>query len=691
MTEPPAGADPLLDCRATSVDSLGVNAKRRIAELRQRIERADDLYYNRGEPELTDTEYDALFRELGALEQEHPELLLPGSPTRRVGAPLAKGSRFESAEHLAPMLSIESLTEAEQVVEFEARIRRYLDLAEDEVLHYAVEPKFDGVSANLLYENGQLVRGLSRGDGVAGEVITQNLRTIRNIPLRLHTDSPPPRIEVRGEVILSRTAFEELRQRTETTTDTPFRNARNAVAGTLKLLDPAIVAQRRLEFICWGIGHADGLAAETYAQVHGALSEFGFKVADLEVVDSTDGILAFHRRLEEQRSEIEYEMDGIVAKINRLDLQRRLGRTARSPRWMLAYKFAAKSADTIVTEIRSQVGRTGAVTPVAELEPVELAGVTVRRATLHNWVLLADRDVREGDHVIIQRAGDVIPEVVSVHLDRRPEDSRPVQPPERCPSCDSPLQLEGAHLYCQNVECAAQLKGRIVHLASRRALDIDRLGPKYVDQLIAAGLIRTLEDVFALPEHKDEILALERWAERSYEKLTSELERAAQPSFDRFLYGLGIRHVGEQTARDLADAFENLDQLSSADEDALIEVDGVGPEVAKSIHAFFALPANLRFFEAIEAKGVAPRPVAHQKPAGPLAGRVFCFTGSFQHLSRDEARALATDHGAKTTTSITKKVTDVVIGEKAGSKADKARDLGLTVHSESEFLELVAK
>lgn len=662
----------------------------RITELRQLIRQADELYYNRGESDLTDAQYDELFAELRSLEQQHPELVAPDSPTQRVGAPLPKGSRFETAEHLAPMLSIESLTSAEQVEDFDGRVRRQLDLSDDEPVRYAVEPKFDGVSANLLYEDGQLVRGTSRGDGTAGEVVTQNLRTIRNIPLQLATSSPPARIEIRGEVIIGRTAFQALRAKAETTTDTPFRNARNAAAGTLKLLDPSIVARRGLEFIFWGVGHASELEVETYAEVYRMVADMGFKVADpFELVDSVDGILDYHRRLEERRDEIEYEMDGIVAKVDLLELQRRLGRTARTPRWMLAYKFAPKTADTVVVDIRSQVGRTGAVTPVAELEPVDLAGVTVKRASLHNWNLLAERDVRKDDHVVIQRAGDVIPEIVSVHLDKRPAGSRAAEAPESCPSCDAQLQHEGAHLYCLNIECVAQLKGRIVHLASRRALDIDRLGPKYVDQLIAEGLINTLEDVFTLPEKRDEILELERWGERSFLKLESELERAKQPAFDRFINSLGIRHVGEQTARDLADAFEDIDALSSTDEDSLIEVDGVGPEVAKSIQAFFSLDGNQRFLRALKDAGMKPRAVASTPSGGPLSGKVFCFTGSLQQVTRDEAQALAKGQGAETSSSVTKKVTDVVIGEKAGTKAEKARKLGLTLHSEAEFLAMV--
>ncbi len=661
-------------------------------QLAAQIERANEQYYNEAAPELTDAEFDALFAELRALEVEHPELAQEDSPTRRVGAPLPKGSRFETGAHLMPMLSIESLQSEEQVAEFDARVRKFLELAEDgPPVRYAVEPKLDGVSANLLYENGVLVRGLSRGDGSRGEDVTRNLRTVGNIPLALGGERWPARIEVRGEVILSRAAFDRLRDRQETTTDTPFRNARNSVAGTLKLLDPAVVARRQLDFIAWGTGHVEGLPAESYEEVRAALLEYGFTAADpFAVVDGVDGVVAYHHELEEQREQFDYEMDGIVAKVARLDWQRQLGRTARTPRWVLAYKFAARQGDTVVVAIRAQVGRTGAITPVAEFEPLELAGVTVQRASLHNWGLLAERDVRVGDHVVLQRAGDVIPEVVRVHLDRRPATAVRPEPPGECPSCGAKPELDGAHLYCVNLDCPAQLKGRIVHLAGRRALDIDRLGPKYVDQLMEAGLLSTLEDVFVLPGRRDELLALERWGERSFDRLAAEIEKAKRPTLARFLNALGIRRVGEQTAKDLANALETLDAVRAADEDDLLAVDGVGPEVAKSIRAFFALPANQRFLAEALAAGLQVRGAAAPSGEGVLTGRVICFTGGLATMSRDEARARVEAMGASTATSVTKKVTDVVIGGKAGSKVEKARKLGIRVLDEEQFKALLA-
>ena len=670
-----------------------MDTQSRITELRTQIREADHEYYNLGVPTLTDSQYDERFRELQALEEAHPELLTKDSPTARVGAPLPGGDAVSKSSHLAPMLSIESLTSAVEVREFDERARKHLGFEDDEDLElvYATEPKFDGVSANLLYENGLLVRALSRGDGTEGEDITNNIRTIRNVPLKLRGDGPfPTRIEIRGEVILSRKSFEDLQSQVETTTDTAFRNPRNAVAGSLKLLDPEIVRRRKLDFICWGVGHVEGLDVDTYDQLQAKLAEFGLKTAEqFRVVSSVDEILAFHRDLESRRDELDYEMDGIVAKINKLELQRRLGRRARAPRWILAYKFAPRRALTRVLGITAQVGRTGAITPVAELDPVELAGVTVKRATLHNWDLMQERDVRKNDAVEIERAGDVIPAVTKVFTEQRDTKSKQYPTPTKCPVCATEVEKDGAFLYCVNLECAAQIQGRIVHMASRRALDIDRLGPKYVDQLLEAGLIKSPEDIFTLPDRKDAILELERWGERSYDKMVEEIEKAKHPIFSRFLYALGIRHVGETTAKDLASVFETLEDLEVADEEQLQQVDGVGEEVAKSITKFFALEGNKRFFNSARDAGLQ---ILRQKQQdGPLSGRTFCFTGGLNAISRDEAHALVESLGAKTSKSVTKKISDVVAGEKSGSKAEKAKKLELNIMTEDDFLKLVGR
>lgn len=663
----------------------------RVEQLRRQLDDAASRYYTSGDSPLGDAEYDALWKELVALEEAHPELRSPDSPTQRIGAPLPKGSTLAQAEHLMPMLSIDSQMSAAEAREFDERARKALQLEEGSTLRWAVEPKFDGVSASLLFEDGVLARGLSRGDGSRGEDVTHNLRTIRSLPLRLHGDGPfPARLEVRGEVIFAREAFEALRTRAATSADTPFRNARNTAAGTLKLLDPRLVAKRGLEFIAWGIGHAEGFAPASYAALREGLERFGFTVSRwFELVDGIEGVIRFHDELEARRDEIPYELDGIVAKVDDMELQRRLGRTARTPRWALAYKFAPRRATTRILSITAQVGRTGAVTPVAELEPVEIAGVTVRRATLHNWELLAARDVRVNDSVEVQRAGDVIPEVVEVHVGRRDASSQAVIPPQRCPTCDSALETAGAFRYCVNLECKDQLRGRVVHLASRRALDIEGLGPERVDRLMAAGLIERLEDVFTLPSKRAAFVELEGFGERSHEKLAAAIEGAKRPSLARFLAALGIRQVGEQTARDLATAFGDLDRLAAASEEELLQVHGIGEEVAKSVRRFFALEENRRFLAALAAAGVQPQ--RNESIDGPLLGRVFCFTGGLTSMSRDEARQAVEALGAKTLPSVTKQVTDVVAGDKAGSKLDKARRLGLAVLEESEFLDLIGR
>ncbi len=677
---------------------MTASARKRIGELRKELERASELYYNHGSSDLSDSDYDARWAELVELETAHPDLVTPDSPTQRVGAPLPKGSSFDKADHLVPMLSIESLTNEEEVREFDARARKSLASDDDEEeereeapLHWVAEPKLDGVSANLLYENGEFVRGLSRGDGTTGEDITQNLRTIRNLPLRLAIDDPPARIEVRGEVIMNRDAFARLQAESETTQDTPFRNARNTVAGTLKLLDPRTVARRPLDFICFGIGHAEGLEVASHSELRDLLDRSGFTLATpYEQSEGIDGVVAYRDRLEADRDEMPYEMDGIVAKLDSVEEQHRLGRTARAPRWALAFKFAPRRATTRVLGITAQVGRTGKITPVAELEPVEIAGVTVRRATLHNWGLLDERDVRVDDHVEIERAGDVIPAVVEVHSDKRDKKSRKQKPPTECPTCASALEPEGAFLYCINLDCPDQLKGRIVHFASRRALDIRRLGEKYVDQLIDAGLVKRLEDVYTLPDRKAEVLALDRWGEKSYDNLVEELDRAKSPPLAKFVLALGIRHVGEQTAKDLADEFDTLDALRNADEEALVGVHGVGEEVAASLIHFFALEETGRFLDAAFAAGLSIESSA--APAGgSLDGMTFCFTGGMTRMTRDAARALVEEHGARTSSSITKKVTHVVAGEGAGSKLAKAEKLGLEVLTEDEFLEIVER
>lgn len=668
-----------------------MTAKQEIESLRAQIRTADDQYYNRGHSDISDAEYDALFVRLRKLEAAHPDLVTPDSPTQRVGAPLPKGGSFPTRKHLAPMGSIESIMAAEDVREFCARAQKLLALPDGETIRWSCEPKLDGASANLLYEHGELACGLSRGDGEQGEDLTANLRTIRNLPLRLCGDGPfPARIEVRGEVIMSRRGFQALQEREETSAEGQFRNARNTVAGTLKLQDPRVVKRRPLDFIAFAVGHVEGAEFGTHAELRAQLAAWGFQVAEpFRVVDGTDGVLAFRDELEAARDELPYELDGIVAKVDRSDWQTQLGRTSRTPRWALAYKFAPRLAQTRVLAIGAQVGRTGAVTPVAHLEPVDLAGVTVRNASLHNWALLKERDVRQGDLVEIQRAGDVIPEVVRVIADARPHDSQPATPPASCPSCDGPLQEEGKFVYCSNLDCPDQLVGRIVHLAGRRAFDIEGLGPKQVEQLVAARLVASVEDVFALAAKKPQLLELERWGEKSTQNLLDRIESCRTPTLARFLHGIGIRHVGETTAKDLAAHFGSLDALAAANAEALMAVDGVGEEVAAAVVEFFGSPKNRATLQALAAAGVQPQTQA-ATGGGPLAGRVFVFTGGLSTMSRDDAKAKVEALGARTAGSVGKKVTDVVAGADAGSKLEKAQALGLNILDEAAFTALLA-
>jgi DNA ligase (NAD+) len=681
-----------LTTRGRDTTNGAVNPADELEELRQRIRAADDQYYNEGESELTDAQYDELFVQLRKLEAAHPELVTEESPTQSVGAPLPRGGAFETQEHLTQMGSLESLMQPGDVDAFVARARKLLELSEEDELHWSCEPKLDGVSANLLYEDGVLIRGLSRGDGQTGEDLSRNLRTIRNLPARLAGAGPfPARIEIRGEVILSKRGFAALQKREETSSEGTFRNARNTVAGTLKLLDPRVVKRRPLDFLAFAVGHLEGAAFATHTALREQLSAWGFTVAEpATTAKSLAEVHAYHDDLEAQRDELPYEMDGAVAKVDLVEHQQTLGRTSRTPRWALAYKFQPRLARSRVEKIGAQVGRTGAVTPVAHLEPTELAGVTVRNASLHNWALLAERDVREGDVVEIQRAGDVIPEVVRVFEDERGPGSTPAAPPQTCPVCANPLQPEGKFLYCVNIDCHAQLVGRIVHLASRRAFDIEGLGPKQVEQLVEAQLVRSVEDVFSLRGHQKQLLELDRWGTRSTQNLLKQIDARKQPPLARFLNGIGIRHVGETTAKDLAGHFGTLDRLRAATNAELLAVDGVGDEVAKGVLEFFALEKNEQTMAALHEAGVHPQ-AAERVEGGPLAGRVFVFTGGLNTMSRDDAKEQVEALGAKAVTGVSKKVTDVVAGEDAGSKLAKAEKLGLRIHTEEEFQAILAK
>ncbi len=662
-------------------------AKKRIEALATEIRAHDVRYYRHDRPTISDAAYDALFRELKALEEEHPDLRPPDSPTLRVGGALRTG--FRKVRHVRPMLSLDSIMDEGAVREFDARVLRALEV---DVVEYVAEPKFDGLSVELVYEGGVFVNGATRGDGEVGEDITENLRTIRAIPLRLDGGlGKSATIAVRGEALMPLAEFAALNQRLIAANDEPFANPRNAAAGTVRQLDPSITASRRLDFYAYEVAQSDGARWGTQLDMLDALRGAGFHVEkDLCRCAGIDEAIAFHARMMAKRDTLRYEIDGVVIKVNRRDWQELLGMRSRSPRWAIAFKFPPRIEVTQVVEIVVQVGRTGKLTPVAALKPVDVSGVTVSRATLHNEDEVLRKDVRVGDTVRIRRAGDVIPEVVEVLPGKRPRGTKPFAMPAKCPVCGAAVERTGAYHVCTNgLSCPAQLQGHVVHFASRGAMDIVGLGEKTVEQLIAKALVRDLSDLYHLTPI--DFASLEGFAEKSIENIMASLEASKRPRLSRFLYALGIDHVGGTVANLLAEHFGALEPLMAASEDALQEIHGIGPEVAESVHRFFASARNRKVMERLAKAGVAP---AHEKRARgpqPLAGEIVVFTGSLERMTRPEAQRLAMDAGARIASSISKRVTLVVAGPGAGSKLDEARKLKLNVVDEDTFLKRVGR
>ncbi len=668
--------------------------------LRELLHHHAHRYYVLDEPEIPDAEYDRLFRELQELEARHPELLTPDSPTQRVGGKALEG--FGRVRHKVPMLSIRTETdiEATGAQNFDARVRRELGLAEnDPPVEYVAELKFDGLAINLRYERGVLVQAATRGDGEVGEDVTQNIRTIGQIPLRLAPAAigAPAVLEVRGEVYMRRDHFEKLNEQQREKiarglkNEKTFVNPRNAAAGAVRQLDRAITRQRPLSFYAYGWGEITlpeqgGPAFETHHQVLQALRSWGFPVsARTKTARGASDLIAYYQEVGRIRDQLPFDIDGVVYKVNSLALQRRLGFVTREPRWAVAHKFPAQEQLTTVESIDVYVGRTGKLTPVARLAPVFVGGVTVTNATLHNEDEARRKDVRVGDTVIVRRAGDVIPEVVAVVADKRTHASPPFSMPSRCPVCGSEaVREEGEvdHRCTGGLFCGAQRKQALLHFAQRRAMDIEGLGEKLVDQLVDGGLIKTLPDLYRLG--LTHLLALERMGEKSAQNLLAGLERSKSTTLPRFLFALGIRHVGESTARDLARHFGQLDAIMDADTQRLLQVADVGPVVAESIHTFFAQPHNREVVEQLRACGVhwaESEPVA---PAVlPLAGQTVVLTGTLPSLSREEAKELLEAAGAKVAGSVSKKTSYVVAGAEAGSKLDKARELGVPVLDEA--------
>ena len=653
------------------------------ARLRERLNWHGYRYYVLDDPEIPDAEYDRLFRELRELEATHPELIAFDSPTQRVGAaPLAV---FQPVRHALPMLSLDNAFSAEEVMEFDRRAHERL--ADTATIQYAAEPKLDGLAVSLRYEDGVLIRGATRGDGQTGEDITANLRTIRAIPLRLLGAGWPRVLEVRGEVFMPRAGFARWNAAAQARGDRIFANPRNAAAGSLRQLDPRVTAERPLDWFCYGVGAVEkGELPSRHSAILDRLSAWGLRVCpERRVVDGLAGCLAYHRDLLERRECLPYDIDGVVYKVDRLDWQRELGFVARAPRWAIAHKFPAQEELTVVEAIEVQVGRTGAITPVARLKPVFVGGVTVTNATLHNADEVARKDVRVGDTVIVRRAGDVIPEVAQVVLEQRPADAQAFVMPEICPVCGSRvvrLEGEAAARCIGGLYCRAQRQEAIRHFASRRALDIEGLGDKLVEQLVERGLVRNPADLYGLDVAT--LAGLERMGARSAAKLVEALDRSKTTTLARFLYALGIREVGETTALILAGHFGTLEALMAAEEERLQQVPDVGPVVAAAIRAFFQEPHNQQVIARLRAAGVRwPEAEVKQATGQPLAGKTFVLTGTLESLTRDQASDRLQALGAKVSGSVSKKTDYVVAGRDAGSKLDKARELGVMVLDEA--------
>jgi len=658
--------------------------EKKVEKLRQALERHNRLYYVEDAPEITDAEYDALFRELQALEAEHPKLRTPDSPTQRVGGtPLAQ---FAEVRHRTPMLSIGNAFDEEEVRAFDKRMREALEVGGVE---YAAEPKFDGLAVSLTYRDGVLAQGATRGDGTSGEEVTANLRTVHSIPLKIEAQD----LEVRGEVLMYRRDFDALNERQRAAGQKEYVNPRNAAAGAVRQLDSRITASRRLRFFAYAL--VSPSSEKTHSQALDRLEALGFPVCrERAVVQGAEGLLEYYARIGGLRAKLPYAIDGVVYKVNRLDWQERLGYVSRAPRFALAHKYPAEEQTTEVLGIEVQVGRTGALTPVARLKPVFVGGVTVTNATLHNEGELRRKDVRVGDTVIVRRAGDVIPEVVSVRAELRPAAAAVFEFPKKCPICGSAVvknEDEAVHRCSGGLYCPAQRKQALLHFASRRAMNIEGLGERLVDQLVDKEMVRSPADLYGLS--KTDFAGLERMGDKSAANLVAELDKSKRTTLERLIYALGIRNVGETTARDLARHFGDLEPLTRAGEEELLQVADVGPVVARSIWQFFKEPHNREAIKALRKAGVSwPKSAPAPRPAGEAktgAVKTFVLTGTLAGMTRDAARTALEAKGHKVAGSVSKKTDFVVAGEDAGSKLERARALGVRVLEEKEFLEML--
>jgi len=693
--EPLAASDP--SAQVTSATTVA----QRIEWLREEIRRHDHLYFVLNRPEISDQQYDRLLHELRELEAAHPELITPDSPTQRVGERPLEG--FAHVRHAPPMLSIDNTYSPAELREFDNRVRKGL---ENEPYHYLVDPKIDGVAVALRYEHGQFVLGATRGDGETGDDITQNLRTIRSIPLRLRGADWPAILEVRGEVYWPRKDFADFNRRLVAGGEEPFANPRNAAAGTLKQLDARKVEQRKLAFMAHGFGVIEPLPADvtTHSELNVHLRAWGLPVSPhARVCRDINEVINFVEEWDLRRHTLEYDTDGLVVKVDRLDQRQRLGATSKAPRWCIAYKYAAEQAQTRLLSVDFQVGKLGTITPVANLDPVQLAGTTVKRATLHNFDQVRRLDLHVGDLVTVEKAGEIIPQVVAVDLARRPPDAQPIRPPRHCPECGGAVVQDegGVYLRCINSECPAQLVERLRFFCGRDQMDIEAAGEAVVAALVEHRLVHGFADLYRLRQQRDKLVTLPvgrntrtgspiSLGEKRTTRLLDGIEASKSRPLARLLAALGIRHVGSNTAELLAEHFGTLEALLAADQATLQEVEGVGPEVAASLHQWLHSPAGRRTIAELQSVGVNTRqPRARRATGTPLAGKTVVVTGTLQNYSRQEIETLIKQLGGKPTGSVSKNTDLVIAGESPGSKLDKARTLGIRVLSEAEFKRLI--
>lgn len=662
----------------------------RAAELRKLLNHHNYLYYVETKPAISDREFDKLLDELKKLEADHPELVTPDSPTRRVGGEPIEG--FENVRHRQPMLSIDNTYNADELREFDRRIRKLLG---GESVTYVVELKIDGVAISLTYEHGVFTIGATRGDGEEGDDVTHNLKTIRELPLRLETDKPPALFEVRGEVYMTREELVRQNRARAASGKEPLANPRNSTAGALKLLDPRQCAERRLKLFTYALGAIEGVTVKTHLESLDLLRKFGFPVnPHIQSFDHIDKVIEYCNSWKDRRGELPYDTDGLVIKVNDVDQRRRLGVTSKAPRWVVAYKFEAEQALTKLLSIELQVGKLGTLTPVAYLEPVHLAGTTVARASLHNEDFIKSKDIRIGDMVVVEKSGEIIPYVIRAETGVRTGQEKQFRFPSKCPACGARVERDkdGVFYRCTSDQCPAQLKERLIFFAKRNAMDVEGLGEALVEQLVDTGLVKSIPDVYRLTMEK--LLDLERMGKKSAQNLLDGLEASKGRGLARMLTGLSMRHVGETVAELLADAFGNIDVLMNASVEQLSRINGIGPVLAESIHKFFHTSANRATIEDLRAQKVKLTQDAKPKPASgaaDLTGKTFVITGTLTKYGRDDIERIIKDLGGKAAGSVSKKTDYVVAGEKAGSKLDKARELGVPVLTEDDFEKLIGR